>query len=99
MFSAKLSAAISKADEMIITNHVEARVDAAVKAANKLIADACLKAYHDANHSKSGKKYAEHRAYSVPDWCKELQKIIATRDEVAIKAAMCAVRSGCFSQI
>lgn len=95
----RLILSISKADQMIKKSYNERRINGAIDAANKLIAEACQKEYYAANHSKSGKKYAKHRPYSVPAWCKELQKIILTRDEIAIKAAMNAARTGYHSLI
>ena len=91
--------ALHEADELIKEAHKERRINGAILAANKLISEACLAEYTAANHSKTGKKYAKHRPYSVPEWCKNLQKIILTRDEAAIKAAMNAARSGCFSEV
>ena len=69
-----------------------------IKAAEKIIADACFAEYRKANFV-NGKRRARHVAYPVPDWCAEFLKIIEQDNEHDIKAAIHAARTGCYSLI
>jgi hypothetical protein len=69
-------------------------------AAEKMVADACLAEYKKANTDKSGRKYAKHRQYTVPDWCQPLlDAALRDEDEVETKRIMMVVRTGCFTMV
>jgi hypothetical protein len=69
-------------------------------AAEKMVAAACLAEYKKANTDKSGRKYAKHRQYTVPDWCQPLlDAALRDEDEVETKRIMHVVRAGCFTMV
>jgi hypothetical protein len=69
-------------------------------AAEKMVAAACLAEYKKANTDKSGRKYAKHRQYTVPNWCQPLlDAALRDEDEVETKRIMLAVRDGRFTMV
>lgn len=56
--------------------------------AERLIAEACLVAYREANTKPDGARYREHRPYRVPEHAQALLDALNADDEEKAKAIM-----------